>query len=167
MSRALALAAVVVVLALAASGTSTAGGTQKIVDHDFVGADRCRTCHAAAYAQWEKTPHARAFEVLSGKDRADPRCLACHTLVPEDLGAGLTGVQCESCHGAGRNYAVDFVMRDDDLRTILNLQKVDAATCTRCHTDSSPGLVPFALKDKLPLVKHWAASSLENGQPKP
>ena len=154
----LALAAVVVVaiLALADRAPATSAVSPgKVVDHDFIGADRCRNCHADAYAEWEKTPHARAFEVLSPKDRADPRCLSCHTMVAEDLGAGLTGVQCESCHGAGRNYAIEYIMRDPDLRTMLNFQKVDGSTCTRCHTDSSPGLVPFSLSDKLPLIKHW------------
>jgi hypothetical protein len=126
---------------------------QKVVDHDFIGGDRCRTCHAEAYAIWEKTPHARAFEALTGKDKTDPRCLSCHTMVPEDLGAGLTGVQCEACHGGGRHYAVDYVMRDPELRKLLNLQKPDG--CTRCHTDSSPTLAPFVLEDKLPLIKHW------------
>ena len=146
---------ILVVVAVAAVSIAPARGSQRVVDHDYVGAERCRACHADAYTQWERTPHARAFDVLSQKDRADPRCLACHTMVPEDLGAGLTGVQCESCHGAGRNYAVDYIMRDDELRTTLNLQRVDAATCTRCHTDSSPTLVPFVPKDKLPLIKHW------------
>src|SRR5947209_1730853 len=118
----------VALTAIAASAGGAAGGAQKVVDHDFIGADRCRSCHAEQYAQWEKTPHARAFDVLSPKDRADPRCLSCHTMVSEDLGAGLTGIQCESCHGAGRNYAVPYVMRDDELKGILGLQKVDAST---------------------------------------
>ncbi len=152
MPRIVMLVAAAVVVALA---SSPGAATQKVVDHDFIGADRCRACHAEAYAQWVKTPHARAFEVLTQKDRADPRCLSCHTMVPEDLGAGLTGVQCEACHGGGRHYAVDYVMRDPELRGILNLQKVDTSTCTRCHTDSSPALAPFVLSDKMPLIKHW------------
>ena len=51
--------------------------------------------------------------------------------------------------------SIEYIMRDPDLRTVLNFQKVDGSTCTRCHTDSSPGLVPFVLSDKLPLIKHW------------
>jgi len=158
MSRLLLVLVVAAALALLLGAATTAPAApsvnvQKVVDHDFIGGDRCRSCHADAYAIWEKTPHARAFEVLTGKDRNDPRCLTCHTMVPEDLGAGLTGVQCEACHGPGRNYAVDYVMRDSELRKLLTLQKPDG--CTRCHTDSSPTLAPFVLEDKLPLIKHW------------
>lgn len=137
------------------AGLAPARGAQKVVDHDYIGADRCRSCHAEEYAAWQKSPHARAFEVLSPRDRADPRCLACHTLVPEDLGAGLTGVQCESCHGPGRHYSIDYVMRDAELSAALQLAPVNAQTCTRCHTDSSPALVPFTYSEKLPLIKHW------------
>lgn len=137
------------------AGLAPARGAQKVVDHDYIGADRCQACHAEEYAAWKKSPHARAFDVLSPRDRADPRCLACHTAVPDDLGAGLTGVQCESCHGPGRHYAIDYVMRDRELSTALQLQPLNAQTCTRCHTDSSPALVPFVYSEKLPLIKHW------------
>ena len=101
-------------------------------------------------------PHARAFDVLGTKDRADPRCLACHTLVPDDLSANLLGVQCESCHGPGRHYSIDYVMRDAELAKLLSLAKVDDKTCLRCHTESSPSLNPFVVAEKMALIKHWA-----------
>lgn len=148
----LGFAALVVTGVVASLGS--ARGAQKVVDHDFIGADRCRACHAEEYASWQKTPHARAFEVLSPRDRADPRCLSCHTTVPDDLSAGLVGVQCESCHGPGRHYSIDYVMRDAELSAALSLRKVDASTCSRCHTDSSPALAPFVYQDKLPLIRH-------------
>jgi hypothetical protein len=144
------LGPVVVVLAVV-----TARGEQKVMDHDFIGADRCGACHKEELAAWQKTAHARAFESLPEKDRRDPRCLSCHTMVPEDVGVGLTGVQCEACHGPGRNYAIDYVMRDAELARLLNLTSVDERSCLRCHTDSSPSLAPFVVKDKLPLIKHW------------
>jgi hypothetical protein len=133
----------------------TARGEQKVIDHDFIGADRCGACHKEELAAWQKSPHARAFEVLSEKDRRDPRCLSCHTLVPDDVSVGLTGIQCESCHGPGRHYAIDYVMRDAELSRLLSLTAVEDKTCLRCHTDSSPSLTPFVVKDKLPLIKHW------------
>ena len=148
-------------LALAASladatpqsaGPSPAG---KVIDHDYVGAERCRACHAEEYALLEKGPHARAFDVLSAKDRADPRCLSCHTTVPEDLAPALLGVQCESCHGPGRHYSIEWIMRDAELSRLLSLARVDEKTCTRCHTDSSPSLSPFVVSEKMPLIKHW------------
>lgn len=141
--------------AVVLAGLAPARGGQKIIDHDYVGADRCRACHAEEFAAWQRSPHARAFEALSARDRADPRCLACHTTVPDDVSTGLVGVQCESCHGPGRHYAVDHVMRDRELRAALQLATVDAQTCARCHTDSTPALTTFVYEQKLPLIKHW------------
>jgi hypothetical protein len=149
-----------VVTALAVLGVvvaSSAGAApQRVVDHDFVGAERCRACHAKEYDVMARGPHARAFDVLGTKDRADPRCLACHTLVPDDLSSSLLGVQCESCHGPGRHYSIDYVMRDAELAKLLSLAKVDDKTCLRCHTESSPSLNPFVVADKIALIKHWA-----------
>lgn len=146
-------AALTVAAGLAGAAPQAAG--QKIIDHDFVGAERCRACHADEYAHWQQGPHARAFEVLGPKDRADPRCLSCHTTVADDLSPALLGVQCEACHGPGRHYSADWLMRDAELSQLLGLAPVDAKTCTRCHTDSSPSLVPFVVADKLLLIKHW------------
>lgn len=137
------------------SAPSSAGAPQRVVDHDYVGAERCRACHAAEYDAMAKGPHARAFDVLGTKDRADPRCLTCHTLVPDDLSASLLGVQCESCHGPGRHYTIDYVMRDAELAKLLSLAKVEDKTCLRCHTESSPSLSPFVVADKMALIKHW------------
>ena len=55
---------------------------------DFIGADRCRTCHQDAYDVWVKSPHARALDALTAKDKNDPRCLSCHTMVPDDVSTG-------------------------------------------------------------------------------
>lgn len=132
-----------------------ARGEQRIADHDYIGADRCRTCHPGEYVAWERSPHARAFQTLSQKDQKDPRCLSCHTMVPADLGAGLLGIQCESCHGAGRYYSVEWVMRDADLRAQVSFEAGDPKACLRCHTDSSPSLSPFVLEEKLRLIQHW------------
>jgi hypothetical protein len=145
---------VVVALIVVAAGGSSAG---QVVDHDYVGAERCKSCHAAEFAAWEASPHARALQSLSTAERSDPRCLACHTMVPEDTQVALAGVQCESCHGAGRHYSQPWVMRDAELRKQLNLVvKVDAAACARCHTDATPSLVPFDFSAKRELIKHWS-----------
>lgn len=139
----------------AATLLAPARAEERIADHDFIGADRCRTCHVEAYQAWERSAHAGAFQTLSAKDQKDPRCLSCHTMVPADLGAGLLGVQCESCHGAGRYYSVEWVMRDDELRAQLAFDAGTAKSCLRCHTDSSPSLSAFVLEEKLRLIQHW------------
>ena len=146
-------AAVVVVVALSASSSTAAA---QVAEHDYVGAERCKSCHEAEYAAWESSPHAKAFAALSAKEQADPRCLQCHTLVASDTQQALAGVQCESCHGAGRHYLQDFVMRDAELAGLLNLvAKVDAASCVRCHNDATPSLRPFDFASSRALIKHW------------
>jgi hypothetical protein len=146
-----AIAACVVALLSFTRVAAASGG----VDHDFIGADRCKSCHAEAFAAWEQSPHARAMDVLSSTEQKDPRCLSCHTTVAADLAPSLRGVQCESCHGPGRHYAPDYIMRDAELSKALFLQKGDEQTCKRCHTDSSPSLLPFRYEEKRLLIKHW------------
>ena len=149
-----ALVGIAVTIVVAASGSSSAA---QIAEHDYVGAERCKSCHAAEFAAWEASPHAQALQALSPKERADPRCQACHTMVPGDLAVDLQGVQCESCHGPGRHYSPEWVMRDPDLAKQLSLiAKVDAAACARCHTDASPAVGGFDFAAKRELIKHWA-----------
>lgn len=149
----IAVAVAIVVGLVAWTQPSDAAG---VVPHDYVGAHRCKSCHAAEFAAWEKSPHARAYDVLDTTARKNVRCLSCHTLVAEDTQLGLAGVQCESCHGPGRHYTPDYVMRDKELSTLLNLvAKPDAASCQRCHTDAAPTMSPFDFATKRELIKHW------------
>jgi hypothetical protein len=145
---------VAAVAVLSPSSTAT-----RVVEHDFVGAERCKSCHAAEFAAWESSPHARALQSLPPADQKNPRCLACHTTVPDDVQVALAGVQCESCHGPGRLYSPPWVMRDPVLSRQLNLvAKVDAAVCARCHTDASPSLGAFDFAAKRELIRHWGTA---------
>lgn len=132
-----------------------AGAVGRVAQHDFIGAERCRSCHAEEYAVWAQSPHARALQALPEKDRNDPRCLSCHTMVADDRSPSLVGIQCETCHGPGRHYSVDHVMRDAELRAQLNFEKPSEKTCLRCHTDASPSLRPFTYVEKLEAIRHW------------
>lgn len=147
-------AAVIVVVGIVAwPRPSDAAG---VVPHEYVGAQRCKSCHAAEFAAWETSPHARAYEVLDDAAKKNVRCLSCHTLVADDTQLGMTGVQCESCHGPGRHYTPAYVMQDKELSALLNLvAKPDAGSCQRCHTDASPTLTPFDFGAKRELIKHW------------
>lgn len=147
-------AVVVAALGLSVSQSSTAAG---IVAHDYVGAERCKSCHADAFDHWERSAHRRAFDVLDEAAKKNPRCLSCHTMVIDDLQPALRGVQCESCHGAGRHYTPEYVMRDSELAGLLGLvAKVDARSCAACHNDSVPSVHPFKFEEKRELIKHWA-----------
>ncbi len=94
----------------------------------FAGAKVCGECHTKAYAKWEKSKHAHAFETLvkgrKGQEATwvsriyDPDCLCCHVTGwdPENVvrfesgyldqasTAHLAGQQCENCHGPGQKH---------------------------------------------------------------
>ena len=108
-------------------------------EHKFVGAKKCKTCHKKEpignqYGWWLDSKHAKAFESLS-TDKAkkwaaeagiedpqtDERCFKCHVtahgakpkLVSEKV-VQADGVQCEACHGAGKDYRKKKIMIDRD-----------------------------------------------------
>ncbi len=103
----------------------------------FVGSDECGQCHANAYAIWQGTKHAHAYDTLVSQGRAhDPECLVCHVTglgattgftTVEDAPA-LAAVGCETCHGAGSAHVG---APEEPYPT--------AQDCGSCHTtDASP-----------------------------
>jgi hypothetical protein len=99
------------------------------------GTRACQVCHAAEYAQWKGTPHAKAYDTLARAGRQfDLDCVGCHVTGWKEPGGpcdvASTGarqdVQCESCHGPASLHAVDppgHIVRDPP-----------AARCVGCHT---------------------------------
>jgi hypothetical protein len=122
--------------------------------NDYVGADRCGTCHEAEYKQWKRSGHATALARLSRVQQEDATCRTCHTMVPASDDPELAGVQCESCHGAGRFYEPSYVMRDKVLAELNGLQKIESSVCTPCHTKDAPTVEPFEFAAKVELVRH-------------
>jgi hypothetical protein len=150
-----------------ALGLALARGAAAQDAHQYVGTAKCKTCHAKEligdqYGAWKMTdPHRRAFETLrSEASRAiaaqrglaeppheAPECLECHVTA---FGAPATqvatpldpaeGVQCESCHGPGRDYRKKKVMSDPELAHAKGLwhAEKDAAICAKCHNERSP-----------------------------
>jgi hypothetical protein len=122
----------------------------------YVGGETCRACHAGAFEHWQRAVvtlpttdgagvqrtrpvgHAIAWETLvhAGRER-DRTCVGCHSAgFGKEGGActttqlverGLTGVQCESCHGPGSLH----VQAGGDKAKIR--RDVDEATCRGCH----------------------------------
>ena len=158
----LALSAAVVVLALVSPEAATAADY-----HEYVGFARCKTCHRKKeignqYGAWLESPHAKAFEVLASDPAkkyaeelavADPqhddRCLECHTTAwgfPESMLSKTfdrtAGVQCEACHGAGKDYAHKKIMMDRDKAIENGLVPQTPAVCAKCHNDYSPAWDP-------------------------
>jgi hypothetical protein len=134
----------------------------------YVGAKKCRTCHKKElignqYGEWEKGPHAEAFDKLKSEDavkiakekgiagpphQAD-ECLKCHvTAYGEDAARfskgkklkAADGVQCESCHGPGSLYRKKKVMSDHEKSIAAGMWEPgeDEKICTGCHNDESP-----------------------------
>lgn len=105
----------------------------------YIGVAGCVECHRPFREVWDKTRHSGAFASLErvGKSK-DPECVVCHVTGYGDEGGfysskltpGLSNVQCEACHGPGKEHIADF---SNPLRTVTE------STCLRCHTkENSP-----------------------------
>jgi hypothetical protein len=135
-------------------------------EHDYVGVGKCKSCHGKELmgdqvATWRDGPHGGAFETLRspqslaiaeelglpGPPHEAGECLSCHAtpygVAPARLAFDLDladGVQCESCHGPGRDYRKKKIMSDLDLARSKGLWDIasDEARCTACHNERSP-----------------------------
>lgn len=143
-------------------------------EHKFTGHRKCKTCHSKVaignqYDQWLGSKHADTYATLesdqakewaaeAGVDdpQTDDRCIKCHATahgVPDDMVSKkfdrTAGVQCEACHGAGKDYRKKKTMVDHDMSVSKGLVVQTAAVCTTCHNDESPAWDPqrYTLKD--------------------
>ncbi len=134
--------------------------------HAFVGYQKCKTCHKKEaignqFGAWLESRHAKAYETLgtekakkwgaeAGVDnpQTDDRCIKCHSTahgIPDERVSRkfdrTAGVQCESCHGAGKDYKKKKIMMDRDKAVAEGSDRSDRrAVCTKCHNDESPGV---------------------------
>lgn len=82
-------------------------------DQTYVGKNACASCHFEQAVSWKTTKHAKGFEILPEKYRADKSCLKCHStgfgeetgFTSEEKTPGLVGTSCEACHGPGSKHA--------------------------------------------------------------
>jgi hypothetical protein len=98
-------------------------------DNGYAGVENCRRCHEKEYRAWKMTSHARAFETLTrARSQGYPDCFSCHTtgFRPGSPLGRLRGVQCEACHGPGKEHIIHpqvSRLRDDVLVSV----------CMECH----------------------------------
>lgn len=124
--------AVVVVLALV---TRTAEASPR----DWIGSAACGTCHPKHLAAWQRTPHANTATRSFPHERPTARCLMCHGTGEAPVGPTIAvEVGCEACHGAGKSYAEDDLMRNRSVAVALGMTDVwtppaRAALCATCH----------------------------------
>ncbi len=141
----------------------------------FVGSQECGVCHRDQNADWQKSSHARAFELLkpgkrrSAKQRAklDPEkdysndiyCLKCHTTGYEQPGGyvdsattpELAGIGCEMCHGSGKEYVklhksnTGQFTEEQAKAAGQTYGSQDPAVCMRCHGENAGGPFPPSL----------------------
>ena len=118
----------------------------------FLGDSNCAACHRPFMEGWRDSRHAGAFNTLenTGKSK-DPECVKCHTTGYGEEGGfysvaatpGLVNVQCEACHGPGKEHVSDFT---------APMNPVVESVCLKCHTeDNSPD---FDFRRYLEKIKH-------------
>jgi hypothetical protein len=165
----------VAVLAAFVAGSAVAeeAAKKEAPAHHYIGATKCKMCHNSAakgaqFTRWTESKHSKAFAGLAteeakkiAKDKgiADPqkdeKCLKCHqtgfgkpaalfeaTFKPED------GVQCEACHGAGKDYMAMTAMKEiragkKDAASVGLVAKPNQETCVGCHNSESPTFKEF------------------------
>lgn len=126
----IALVAVLVAVALA---------EDKGKPNQYVGADKCKSCHEAKtkgsqYSTWKGMKHAHAWEALASDEakriakekgiadpQTDPACMKCHQTAFGEPAASIAagfdpraGVQCESCHGPGGQHIKARLAAEDE-----------------------------------------------------
>ena len=111
-------------------------------ENGYASAAACQRCHEQEYLQWSATRHAFAYQTLQKKERYfDAGCVSCHTTgfgYPTGFQIGeqdstLEGVQCETCHGPGKQHVGN--PKKTNIRS-----GADTSLCLQCHdTKHSPG----------------------------
>ena len=117
--------------------------TDSLVAGNYIGVERCKSCHEFEFSRWAAGPHAHGHESLTAKPLGASKCNTCHTMDPSLLVPRFIGIQCERCHGGGKYYHLDHVMRDRELARAVGLIDVTEAHCRQCHTAGTPSIRPF------------------------
>jgi len=144
----------------------------------FVGADKCKTCHNAKdkgemHTKWKASPHAKAHETLAGPEAKkldkgadaskDAKCLKCHdtesATTADKLGKsfkGEQGVQCESCHGAGDKHVKARMASEEDgnVTDAEITMNPGEKVCLTCHNKESPSFKPFKYAEMEKKIEH-------------
>ena len=111
-------------------------------ENGYASATACQRCHEQAYLQWSATRHAFAYQTLLKKERYfDAGCVSCHTtgfgyptgFQIDAQDSALKGVQCETCHGPGKQHVGN--PKKSNIRS-----GADTSLCLECHDPKhSPG----------------------------
>ena len=149
-------------------------------EREYIGIKKCSMCHKTEskgnqLGKWEASKHAHAFETLGtpeakevakakgveGNPQESPKCLKCHVTAygvdSSQLGEGFKpeeGVQCESCHGAGGDYAKINVMKDKNESIAKGLIIPTKEVCVKCHNEEAPNFKGFDFEEMYLKIQH-------------
>jgi hypothetical protein len=127
-----------------AEGMESIEATQSTAN-EFAGDKACKSCHTGDHKVWEDSAHSHALATLKRvKSEYDPDCLRCHTVgyalssgfIDEAKTPTLGGVQCENCHGRGKEHVAT--------QQKTALKPVTASTCIKCHDEENSENFHFA-----------------------
>ena len=121
---------------------------------DYLAADQCGKCHANEYAKWRSGPHARSARTLSERQRLVPECLSCHserfrrtkTFAADE--AGVSGLQCSTCHGDGVLHSLLPKKRGR-----MQLPQDKPAFCRTCHDEEHDPKFEYEVRSQA--IRHW------------
>lgn len=137
--------------------------------NEYLGANKCKTCHSKQNKAWIETKHAKAWESLANADEAKTAewakkmgiemtgkateteaCISCHVTghklpggyppADETMIANFQVVGCESCHGPGAAHKA--AAKEAKKGTSNNA--VGEALCKTCHTAAASPEFKFA-----------------------
>ncbi len=154
--------------------------------HDYVGAEVCAMCHRTPksgqqFQKWQASKHSQAYKTLltpAAKKIAEERgvkgnpaeakqCLECHVTAYDAPASALgpkfnkeDGVQCETCHGPGKDYMKMSIMKNQKEAianglTMLSVKDGSAEKfCETCHNKRSPNFKGFDFKEMWAKIAH-------------
>ena len=145
------IAVITLVLALLASVQPAL-----IASDNYIGSKNCGHCHEAQYDAWKKGSHSGSLFVLDVEHRNSSKCISCHAI---KIQGKTTSVECESCHGAGANYAKSYIMKDLELARAVGLKYQDYTVCLKCHQGDTPTVQEFEARKFWKRLMHSKTSN--------
>lgn len=124
------------------------GGT----DSPYVGVETCAGCHVEENEVWVNSRHGHAMATLEKKNQQfDNECVGCHVVGFQKGGfqslyttPQFANVQCEECHGPGRQHATNPGKGYGFMATPVG--------CMQCHKEPNDPDFDFAVY--WPKIKH-------------
>ncbi len=121
-------------------------------DSPYVGVETCAGCHEKEHQVWVNTRHAHAMATLEKKNQQfDNECVRCHVVGFQKGGfqslyttPQFANVQCEECHGPGRQHASNPGKGYGFMATPVG--------CMQCHKEPNDPDFDFAVY--WPKIKH-------------